>query len=74
MIIPDARADVRFQDNPLVLGQLTNVFYAGFSFRNNEGLSSGTICIFDHKLKILSSAQVNSLKVLSEQTMKLLEL
>jgi signal transduction histidine kinase len=74
MIVPDARSDIRFQDNPLVIGQPNIVFYAGVSLRTNEGLPLGTICVIDHKPKILSPAQIESLKALSEQVMRLLEL
>jgi GAF domain-containing protein len=37
MIIPDARNDIRFQDNPLVIGQPNIVFYAGIP-KGSEGL------------------------------------
>ncbi|MFT5252967.1 MAG: GAF domain-containing protein [Flavobacteriales bacterium] len=42
--------------------------------KGSDGLPLGTICVIDHKPKTLSPAQINSLKALSEQTMKLLEL
>ena len=74
MIIPDARVDVRFQDNPSVIGQPNIVFYAGIPLKNNDGLPLGTICVLDHKPKILSPDQIESLKALSEQVMRLLEL
>lgn len=73
-VIPDARNDIRFHDNPIVAGQPNVVFYAGVPLINEEGFPLGTICVIDHKPKILSPAQINSLKALSEQTMKLLEL
>jgi GAF domain-containing protein len=38
MIIPDARNDIRFQDNPLVIGQPNIVFYAGIPLKGSEGL------------------------------------
>ena len=74
MIVPDARNDVRFQDNPLVIGQPNIVFYAGVPLKSRQGLPLGTICVIDHKPKILSPIQIKSLKALSEQAMKLLEL
>jgi signal transduction histidine kinase len=74
MIVPDARVDVRFQDNPSVIGKPNIVFYAGVPLKNNDGLPLGTICVLDHKPRELSKQQINSLKALSEQTMKLLEL
>lgn len=73
-IIPDARNDIRFHDNPIVAGQPNVIFYAGVPLTNEDGLPLGTICVIDHKPKVLTPAQIRSLKALSEQTMKLLEL
>jgi signal transduction histidine kinase len=74
MIVPDARTDVRFQDNPLVIGKPNIVFYAGAPLISKDGFPLGTICVIDHKPRVLSAEQINSLKALSDQTMKLLEL
>lgn len=73
-IIPDARNDIRFHDNPIVSGQPNVIFYAGVPLTNENGLPLGTICVLDNKPKVLSPDQIRSLKALSEQTMKLLEL
>lgn len=73
-IIPDARQDSRFVDNPLVTGDMNVVFYAGVSLVNDAGYPLGTICVIDHKPNSLSAAQIKSLEALSQQTMKLLEL
>lgn len=73
-IIPDARNDIRFHDNPIVAGQPNIVFYAGVPLRSDGGFPLGTICVIDHEPRVLSIEQINSLKALSEQTMKLLEL
>ena len=72
-IIPDARNDVRFHDNPIVVGQENVIFYAGVPLTNEDGMPLGAICVIDHKPKVLTPAQIRSLKVLSVQTMKLLE-
>jgi signal transduction histidine kinase len=74
MVVPDARTDARFQDNPAVIGQPKVVFYAGVSLVNEKGLPLGTICVFDFKPKVLTPMQINSLKALSNQAMRLLEL
>lgn len=74
MIVPDARDDVRFQDHPLVIGHPNIIFYAGVPLKDAEGLPLGTICVFDHKPKTLSATQITTLKALSQQTMRLLEL
>ncbi|MFV8371956.1 sensor histidine kinase [Flavobacterium sp. LB2P74] len=73
-IIPDARNDVRFHDNPIVVGQENVIFYAGVPLTNEDGMPLGTICVIDHKPKVLTPDQIRSLKALSVQTMKLLEL
>lgn len=73
-IIEDSRQDVRFHDNPIVLGEPKVIFYAGIPLINEKGLPIGSFCVIDHKPKTLSQNQIHSLKALSDQTMKLLEL
>lgn len=74
-IVPDTRMDARFKDNPLVNGEMQIGFYAGVSLLDDRtGLPIGTICVIDHQPKNLSNNQINSLRALSTQTMKLLEL
>lgn len=73
-IVPDARDDVRFHDNPIVSGQPNVVFYAGIPLKSQDGFPLGTICVIDHEPRVLSEEQISSLQALSEQTMNLLEL
>jgi len=73
-IVPDARLDKRFKDNPLVTGAPDIVFYAGMPLVTAEGFPLGTICVIDHAPKQLSANQVNALQNLSNQVVKLLEL
>ena len=72
--INDARNDPRFFDNPLVTGAENIIFYAGVPIKNLDGLPLGTICVIDHKPKILTEEQKVALQALADQTMKLLEL
>ena len=74
MVIPDTRNDVRFFDNPAVTGEANVVFYAGVPLVNDKGIPLGTLCVIDNKPKTLTDVQIASLKALSQQTMKLLEL
>ncbi|TYB79062.1 sensor histidine kinase [Bizionia myxarmorum] len=71
-IIPDARADERFHDNPLVLEQ-NAIFYAGVPLVNPQGLRLGTLCIFDTKPNSLNEKQISILKVLANQVVVLFE-
>ncbi len=46
-IIPDATADARFADNPLVVGPMQVRFYAGAPLRAPDGKILGTLCLVD---------------------------
>jgi len=70
----DAREDVRFHDNPLVTGDPNIVFYAGVPLKNSDGLPLGTLCVIDRKPRTLTESQKESLNILSEQVVNLLEL
>ncbi|WP_339841894.1 ATP-binding protein [uncultured Maribacter sp.] len=70
----DARDDVRFHDNPLVTGDPNIVFYAGIPLRNSNGLPLGTLCVIDRKPRTLTVNQKESLQIISEQVINLLEL
>lgn len=73
-IIEDSRKDERFYDNPLVTGDPNVIFYAGVPLINEDGFALGTLCVIDDNPKKLNEQQILSLKMLSRQVMKLLEL
>ena len=73
-IVPDARLDSRFKDNPLVTGDPNIVFYAGVPLVTNDGNALGTLCVIDSEPKVLSEAQLDSLRSLAQQVMALLRL
>lgn len=74
LIIPDTHNDSRFFRNPLVLDEPHLAFYAGIPLRTSDDLAIGTFCIMDKKPRQLSLAQLDILKILANQAMKLLEL
>lgn len=73
-IIEDARNDSRFNDNPLVTGDPNIVFYAGSPLVDENGMALGTLCVIDSIPRKLSSAQLNTLQILSKSIVDLLKI
>ncbi|MBH1987345.1 MAG: EAL domain-containing protein [Burkholderiales bacterium] len=74
MVVPDARLDARFADNPLVTGDPHIRFYAGAPLLTPEGHALGTLCIIDREPRQLDESQRTTLALLSRQVMAQLEL
>ena len=49
LIVPDALADPRFADNPMVIGHPFVRFYAGAGLRLPYGQVVGTLCVMDRR-------------------------
>ncbi len=74
LIVPDARDDLRFHDNPLVTGTPGIRFYAGAPLVSSEGEATGTLCVMDSQPRKLDAFQQEAMMVLSRQVTTLLEL
>jgi PAS domain S-box-containing protein len=65
MIVPDARADARFAENPLVTGAPHIRFYAGAPLQTSNGLILGTLTISDTKLRTMTKDNIATLAALA---------
>lgn len=65
LIVPDARADVRFHDNPLVVGDPRIAFYAGQPLHAPDGSRVGTLCALDRHPRDLNPDDVQTLRDLA---------
>lgn len=65
-IVPDTREDLRFADNPFVIGEPNIRFYAGCPLRYLDGTKLGTLCIVDTQPRTFSQENLQALKDLAE--------
>jgi phosphoribosyl 1,2-cyclic phosphodiesterase len=73
MQIPDTAHDPRFADNPAVIGSLRIRFYAGAPLTLGDGSRVGTICIADHRPRLLADADLDDLRQLARAVTGTLE-
>ncbi len=74
-IVPDARADARFADSPLVAGEPGIRFYAGVPLEISSGHRIGTLCVIDTEPRAdLAPAKRKHLKHLAQLVVDELEL
>jgi GAF domain-containing protein len=72
--VPDASADPRFADNPMVFDEPRIRFYAGAPIVTADGHPLGTVCVVDRVPKELREDQRRALETLARLTMMLFEL
>jgi diguanylate cyclase (GGDEF)-like protein len=73
-VVPDAAADDRFRDNPLVVGPPSIRAYLGVPLVTPEGHALGTLCVLDHVPRPEYEAEATALKSLARTVTTNLEL
>lgn len=74
LLIPDARLDWRFADNPLVTGEPYVRFYAGHPLAGPNGYNVGTLCLADRVPRTLSPEDREIFATLARMTEEQLQL
>ena len=64
-IVPDARLDERFAENPQVTGEPFIRFYAGCPIKSESGFTLGTLCLVDLKPRAFDADEQALLKDLA---------
>lgn len=57
MEVSNALTDARFQGNPLVQNNPHVRFYAGVALLSRDGHALGTLCVIDHRIRLLTTTQ-----------------
>jgi GAF domain-containing protein len=63
-VVTDALRDERFADNPYVARAPRLRFYAGVPLSTADGYRVGTLCIMDHRPRLLNEPQIERLREL----------
>ncbi|KAF4516036.1 hypothetical protein B566_EDAN000273 [Ephemera danica] len=74
IVLPNALADLRFANHPMVTGEPFIRFYAGIPLLTAEGHAIGTLCVLDRHPRHVSQKQEQALTALARQVMSQLEL
>ena len=75
VVVSDASDDDRFRDNPFVTGVIGDVrFYASAPLVTPGGVTVGRLCVFDDEVRRLDARQEETLVVLAQRVVDVLEL
>ena len=74
IVLPNALADLRFANHPMVTGEPFIRFYAGIPLLTADGHAIGTLCVLDRHPRHVSQKQEQALIALARQVMSQLEL
>lgn len=74
LVVENASQDARFSSNPLVTQEPNLRFYAGVPLRTSDEQAIGTFCIMSDEPRQFSPHELETLKILANQAMQLLEL
>ncbi len=74
MVVPDALADPRFSENPLVTADPNIRFYAGAPLTTCDGYNLGTLCVIDRSPRELDDEQKYFLRNLASMVVSQMEL
>jgi len=72
MVVPDARRDPRFADNPIVVGAPHIRFYAGVQLYSVERAKLGTLCIIDTLPREIGDAELEQMHELARMVEELI--
>jgi len=66
LVVPDARNDERFSDNPSVTGKPNIRFYVGSPIAASDGSLVGTLCVIDRQARFPSDEDLSVLRDLAQ--------
>jgi GAF domain-containing protein len=73
MQVPDVLDDPRFADSPAVVGGTRVRFYAGAPLTMDDGSRVGTLCIADHRPRLLDDTDTDALRHLAARVVEALQ-
>jgi len=74
LVVPDARQDPRFADNPMVIAAPHLAAYAGVALVNADGYPLGALCVLDRQPHAYGADEIDMLRELAQAVVTSLEL